>query len=138
MPGKTVGILGYGWVGRGIAAHVRALGGTAWVIEVDPVKALEAFMDGHQVGNLKSVLPIADFVITATGGRRALGRQHFGDMKNGVILANAGHHDLEIDVEALADEATDFRGVREGIDQYQLGNGHSVLVLANGALVNIA
>ena len=71
MPGKTVGILGYGWVGRGIAAHVRALGGTAWVIEVDPVKALEAFMDGHKVGNLKSVLPIADFVIIATGGRRA-------------------------------------------------------------------
>ena len=138
MAGKTVAILGYGWVGRGIAAHVRALGGTAWVIEVDPVKALEAFMDGHQVGNLTSVLPIADFVITATGGRRALGRQHFGDMKNGVILANAGHHDLEIDVEALADEATDFQGVREGIDQYQLGNGHSVLVLANGALVNIA
>ena len=138
MAGKKVGILGYGWVGRGIAAHVRALGGTAFIVEVDPVKGLEAFMDGHQVGDLDMVLPEADFVITATGGRRALSRKDFGGMKRGVILANAGHHDLEIDVEALADEATDFRVVREGIDEYQLAGDHSVLVLASGALVNIA
>ncbi len=138
MAGKDVGILGYGWVGRGIAAHVRALGGTAWVVEVDPVKGLEAFMDGHQVGDLDTVLPVADFVITATGGRRALSRPDFAKMKGGVILANAGHHDLEIDVEALADEAVDFRVVREGIDEYLLGGDRSVLVLANGALVNIA
>ena len=138
MAGKKVGILGYGWVGRGIAAHVRALGGTAFIVEVDPVKGLEAFMDGHQVGDLDMVLPEADFVITATGGRRALSRKDFGGMKSGVILANAGHHDLEIDVEALADEATDFRVVREGIDEYQLAGDHSVLVLASGALVNIA
>ena len=138
MAGKKVGILGYGWVGRGIAAHVRALGGTAFIVEVDPVKGLEAFMDGHQVGDLDMVLPEADFVITATGGRRALSRKDFGCMKSGVILANAGHHDLEIDVEALADEATDFRVVREGVDEYQLAGDHSVLVLASGALVNIA
>ena len=138
MAGKKVGILGYGWVGRGIAAHVRALGGTAFIVEVDPVKGIEAFMDGHQVGDLDMVLPEADFVITATGGRRALSRKDFGGMKSGVILANAGHHDLEIDVEALADEATDFRVVREGIDEYQLAGDHSVLVLASGALVNIA
>ena len=138
MAGKKVGILGYGWVGRGIAAHVRALGGTAFIVEVDPVKGLEAFMDGHQVGDLDMVLPEADFVITATGGRRALSRKDFGGMKRGVVLANAGHHDLEIDVEALADEATDFRVVREGVDEYQLAGDHSVLVLASGALVNIA
>jgi len=138
MAGKTVALLGYGWVGRGIAAHVRALGGTAWVIEVNPVRALEAFMDGHQVGNIATALPSADFVITATGGRRALSREHFANMKDGVILANAGHHDLEIDVEALADEADDFRTVRQGIDEYVLSGHRSVLVLANGALVNIA
>ena len=96
MAGKTVALLGYGWVGRGIAAHIRALGGTAWVVEVDPVKALEAFMDGHQVGNLATSLPTADFVITATGGRRALSREHFSLMKDGAILANAGHHDLAV------------------------------------------
>ncbi|HIF67131.1 MAG TPA: adenosylhomocysteinase [Acidimicrobiia bacterium] len=138
MAGKDVAILGYGWVGRGIAAHVRALGGTAWVIEVDPVKALEAFMDGHRVGSLSDVLPRADFILTATGGRRAIARQHFSAMKNGAILANAGHHDLEIDVEALADEAHDFRAVRPGIDEYIIDDNQSVLVLANGALVNIA
>jgi adenosylhomocysteinase len=138
MAGKDVAILGYGWVGRGIAAHVRALGGTAWVIEVDPVKALEAFMDGHRVGSLSDVLPRADFILTATGGRRAIARQHFSAMKNGAILANAGHHDLEIDVEALADEAHDFRAVRPGIDEYTIDDNQSVLVLANGALVNIA
>ncbi len=138
MAGKDVAILGYGWVGRGIAAHVRALGGTAWVIEVEPVKALEAFMDGHRVGNLEQVLPKADFVVTATGGRRAIGRRHFCHLRNGAILANAGHHDLEIDVEALADEAKEFRSTRYGIDEYLLTDGQSVLVLANGALVNIA
>ena len=138
MAGKTVALLGYGWVGRGIAAHIRALGGTAWVVEVDPVKALEALMDGHQVGNLATSLPTADFVITATGGRRALSREHFSLMKDGAILANAGHHDLEIDVEALADEAKSFRSVRSGIDEYVLPDDRSMLVLANGALVNIA
>ena len=138
MAGKLVVVLGYGWVGRGIAANVRALGGTAFVAEVDPVKALEAFMDGHQVGELSIGLPKADFVITATGGVRALTRKHFSELKNGAILANAGHHDLEIDIEALADEAESFRNVREGIDQYSLNNSRSVMVLANGALVNIA
>ena len=138
MAGKDVAILGYGWVGRGIAAHVRALGGTAWVIEIDPVKALEGFMDGHRVGSLSDVLPRADFILTATGGRRAVARHHFSMMKDGAILANAGHHDLEIDVEALADEASDFRTVRPGIDEYKINNNQSVLVLANGALVNIA
>jgi len=138
MAGKDVAILGYGWVGRGIAAHVRALGGTAWVVEVEPVKALEAYMDGHQLGNLEQVLPKADFVVTATGGRRAVGRQHFDHLKNGAILANAGHHDLEVDVEALADEATEFRPARAGIDEYLLASGQSVFLLANGALVNIA
>ncbi|MCS5681612.1 MAG: adenosylhomocysteinase [Actinomycetota bacterium] len=138
MAGKNVAILGYGWVGRGIAAHVRALGGTAWVVEVDPVKALEAFMDGHQVGNLEQALRRADFVLTATGGRRAIGRQHFRHLKTEAILANAGHHDLEIDVEALADEAEAFQSVRSGIDEYLLPDGRTVFVLANGALVNIA
>ncbi|HCK74239.1 MAG TPA: adenosylhomocysteinase, partial [Acidimicrobiaceae bacterium] len=128
MAGKLVVVLGYGWVGRGIAANVRALGGTAFVAEVDPVKALEAFMDGHQVGELSIGLPKADFVITATGGVRALARKHFSELKNGAILANAGHHDLEIDIEALADEAESFRNVREGIDQYSLNNSRSVMV----------
>lgn len=138
MPGKRVAIVGYGWVGRGIATYVRAMGGHPIVIEVDPVKALEAFMDGHVVAPYAEALPDADFVITATGGKRAIGPRHFEHLKPGVILANAGHHDLEVDVESLDEQSTSFRRVREGIDRYLLDGDKPVFVLANGALVNIA
>ncbi|HAN07800.1 MAG TPA: adenosylhomocysteinase [Acidimicrobiaceae bacterium] len=138
MAGKNVAIFGYGWVGRGIATHVRALGGTAWIIEVDSVKALEAVMDGHQVAAAADALPTADFVLTATGGIKAVGAKHFEMMKEGAILANAGHHDLEIDVDWLKNESEMISEVREGIDRYEMrGIGH-LYVLANGALVNIA
>ena len=138
MAGKNVAIFGYGWVGRGIATHVRALGGTAWIVEIDPVKALEAVMDGHQVAAAADALPTADFVLTATGGIKAVGAKHFAIMKEGAILANAGHHDLEIDVDWLKNESASISEVREGIDRYEIkGLGH-LYVLANGALVNIA
>lgn len=138
MAGKHVAVVGYGWVGRGIAAHVRALGGTAIVVEVDPVKALEAYMDGHRVVPAAEALPLADFVITATGGMRAIGRRHIPMLRDGAILANAGHHDLEVDTEALASEATTHRVVRDRIEQYELADGRKIHVLASGALVNIA
>lgn len=138
MAGKVVAVVGYGWVGRGIAAHVRALGGTAAIVEIDPVKALEAYMDGHEVGVASEVLPRADFVITATGGLRAVGSRHLPLLRDGAILANAGHHDLEVDTEALAREAVAHRVVRDRIEQYELEDGRRVHVLASGALVNIA
>ncbi len=151
MPGKSVAIVGYGWVGRGLATYVRAMGGRPIIIEVDAVKALEAFMDGHQVSPVAEALPDADFVVTATGGMRAIASRHFPFLKPGAILANAGHHDLEIDVEALDRESTDSRIVREGIARYSWIGGHGdgdggggssdekdLYVLANGALVNIA
>ncbi len=138
MPGKRVAIVGYGWVGRGLATYVRAMGGHALIIEVDPVKALEAFMDGHVVAPYAEALPQADFVITATGGKRAIGPDHFDLLKPGVILANAGHHDLEVDVESLDEQSTSARRVREGIDRFLWNGDKAVFVLANGALVNIA
>ena len=143
LPGKRVAIVGYGWVGRGLATNIRALGGHAIVIEVDPIRALEAFMDGHRVAPASDALPDADFVITATGGMRAIGQQHFPLLKPGVILANAGHHDLEVDVESLDQDSVRAQTVRDGIDRYDLeGPGWEgtkpVFVLANGALVNIA
>ncbi len=138
MPGKRVAIIGYGWVGRGLATYVRAMGGHAVVVEFDPVKALEAFMDGHVVAPMAEALPQADFVVTATGGLRAVTSRHFGLLKPGAILANAGHHDLEVDVESLARESTEVRDVREGIEEYLWEGTKPLFVLASGALVNIA
>ncbi len=138
MPGKRVVVVGYGWVGRGLATYVRAMGGTPVVVEVDPVKALEAWMDGHAVATMVEALPTADIVITATGGLRAVAEQHFALLTDGVILANAGHHDLEIDVPALARAASAVTRVREGIQCFTLAGGRGVHVLVGGALVNIA
>ncbi len=150
LPGKQVAVIGYGWVGRGIAMNVRALGARPIVVEVDPVKALEAYMDGAKVAPLAEALGVADFVITATGGMRIITAQHFELLPDGVILANAGHHDLEIDTEALADAALQITEVRDGIIEYRLANQQNdslqnescsakkVYVLSNGALVNIA
>ncbi len=138
MPGKRVAIVGYGWVGRGLATYVRAMGGHPVVIEIDPVKALEAFMDGHVVAPVAEALPIADFVVTATGGKRAIASKHFPMLKPGAILANAGHHDLEVDVEALDEQSSSARKVREGVDRYLWNGEKPLFVLANGALVNIA
>ena len=119
LAGKRVAVIGYGWVGRGIATYVRAMGGTAVVVEIDPVKALEAHMDGHAVAPLAEALPQAGFVITCTGGMRAVTTRHFPLLAEGTILANAGHHDLEIDVDALAAAAGSEVGaiaeVRQGI-----------------------
>lgn len=138
MAGKRVAIVGYGWVGRGIATYVRALGGSPVIIEVDPIKGLEAFMDGHQVAPISEALKGAHFVITASGGMRAVTTRHFDSLSDGVILANAGHHDLEVDVESLAREAVDFSIVRKDIDRYTMPDGRRIHVLASGALVNIA
>lgn len=137
MAGKQVAVVGYGWVGRGIATYVRALGGRAAIIEVDPVKALEAHMEGHEVGRPEDVLPGSDIVITATGGVRAVNEDHFEHLKPNAILANAGHHDLEVDVEALSAQADEATEARPGITRY-VWRGKPLNVLSSGALVNIA
>lgn len=138
LPGKRVAIIGYGWVGRGLATYVRAMAGRPIIVEVNPVKALEAYMDGHEVAKADEALPNADFVITATGGLRAITSRHFPLLKDGAILANAGHHDLEVDVESLDRESTAHAVVREGIEKYRWDGSKDLFVLASGALVNIA
>jgi adenosylhomocysteinase len=130
-------VIGYGAVGRGIAQYARALGARTGVIETDPVRALEAHMDGHQVGPASAVLPGATVVITATGGVRALGKPEFAFLSDDVVLGNAGHHDLEIDVDALAAMASSETPARTGVTTYRLGD-RDVHVLTHGALVNIA
>ncbi len=137
MPGKRLVVVGYGWVGRGIAMYARAMGARVIAVDRDPIKALEAHTDGHDVADLTRALAEADLVITATGGLRAIGRDHFPVLAANVILANTGHHDHEIDVPALEEAATDSEEVRPGVTRYRLGE-RDVFVLSGGALVNIA
>jgi adenosylhomocysteinase len=132
--GKEFCVVGYGWVGKGLARYAEGVGGRVSVVEVDPVPALEAHMDGHRVASLEDALASADFVITATGVVEALGAEALEHLKDGAILANAGHHDREIDVEALGPGEE----VRPGVTRHELPGGRRVHLLVGGRLVNIA
>ena len=131
--GKRFCIVGYGWVGQGLARRAQGYGGRVTVVELDPVQALRAHMDGYRVAALADALTDADFVITATGRIAAVTADVFPQLKDGVVLANAGHHNREIDVGALGAPTE----VRPGVTRYDVG-GRRVYVLVDGALVNIA
>jgi adenosylhomocysteinase len=132
--GKEFCIVGYGWVGKGLARYAEGIGGRVTVVEIDPVRALEAHMDGHRVASLAQALPDADVVVTATGGIEALRGEHLGLLKDDVLLANAGHHDREIDVAALGSGEE----VRPGVTRHELAGGRHAHLLVEGRLVNIA
>jgi adenosylhomocysteinase len=134
LAGKNVCVIGFGFVGRGLAEYAEGLGARLTVVEVDPVPALEAYIGGHRVARLEDALPDADVVITATGGIGALPGRVFDLLKDGVVLCNAGHHDLEIDVEALGEGVE----LRRNAHRYELDGGRTVTLLAEGRLVNIA
>jgi len=135
--GREFCIVGYGWVGRGLARAASGLGGRVTVVEIDPVRALTAHMDGHRVAALADALPDADVVLTATGLTEAVPAEALDLLQDGVVLANAGHHDREIDVPALAASADETLDARPGVRTYVVG-GRRVHVLVDGALVNIA
>jgi len=135
--GKEFCVVGYGWVGTGVARAASGLGGRVTVVEIDPIRALTAHMDGHRVAPLAAALPTADFVVTATGLVEALPREAFAFLKDGAVLANAGHHSREIDVPALLALARRSREVRRGVTEVSLDD-RRVYVLVSGALVNIA
>lgn len=137
IAGVPFAVVGYGYVGRGIAQYASALGALVHVIEADPVRALEAHMDGHHVGSAASTLPDARFVVTATGGMRAIGAPEVAHLRDDVVLANAGHHDLEIDIDHIAQVAEGTTEVSAQITSYALAD-KTVHVLSGGALVNIA
>lgn len=138
VAGSTAVIVGYGWCGKGVAMRAKGLGARVVVTEVDPIKALEAKMDGFEVMPLVEAAPQADFVVTATGCKAVVAKEHFGVMKDGAILANAGHFDVEISKEDLAALATSKRLVRQGIEEYRLADGRSLFLLGEGRLVNLA
>lgn len=137
LSGKTVVIAGYGYCGRGIARKARGMGAQTIVTEVDPRKALEAHMDGHRLAPMAEAAREADYVITSTGNRDIVRGDHLDALPDGVILANAGHFDVEIvvaDIEAAADRVTE---PRDGVTRYHLPDGRRINVLANGRLVNL-
>jgi adenosylhomocysteinase len=135
--GREFCVVGYGWVGKGVARAAAGLGGKVTVVELDPVRALTAHMDGFGVAALRDALPAADVVITATGLTQAVTGDDFAALKDGALLANAGHHDREIDVPALAALADEVSEARPGVKTYRLGD-RRVHALVDGALVNIA
>ena len=138
IAGKTVVVAGYGWVGRGIALRADGLGANVIVTEVDPIRALEAVMEGYRVMTMKEAAKIGDIFITATGTSGIITDDHFADMKDGAILANSGHFDVEVDVKALHDMASAVKVVRQNVEEFKMKNGKRLNLLAKGRLVNLA
>jgi len=136
--GRTVVVLGYGDCGVGVATRARGLGALVIVVEVDPVRALAAAMDGHRVMTAAEAARVGDVFITVTGDRHVLRGEHFDLMKDGAILANAGHFDVEIDLAALEARSSGRRRVRPSLDEWALPDGRRLYVAAEGRLVNLA
>lgn len=137
LAGLNVVVAGYGWCGRGVSNRARGLGANVIVTEVDPTRALEAVMDGFRVMKMTEAASIGDVFITVTGDKHVLIREHFEKMKNGAIVANSGHFNVEIDLEALAGVSSSRRKVREFVEEYTVGAG-KIFVLADGRLVNLS
>lgn len=137
IAGKTVVVCGYGWCGRGVASRARGLGGQVIVTEVDPVAALEAAMEGFRVLPMAEAAALGDLFITVTGNRGVIRRDHLEVMKDGAMLANAGHFDVEIDLQALDSLAVGRTSLRPNVEEYVLANGRRLHVLGEGRLVNL-
>ena len=136
--GKKVVIAGYGWCGKGVALRARGMGAHTIVTEVDPIRALEAVMDGHNVMTMTEAAEIGDIFITVTGGKNAIGKSHLEVMKSGALVANSGHFNVEIDIEAMEELADSKSSVRPFVDQYLMGDGRKINLLGEGRLINLA
>ncbi len=136
--GKTVVVAGFGWCGRGLALRARGLGANVVVTEVDPIKAMEAHFDGFQVLPMEKAAALGDIFVTATGNTNIVDSRHFGLLKEGCILCNAGHFDVEVQMRELNAYARGFRDVRPNVREYELPTGRKVYVLGEGRLVNLA
>lgn len=138
IAGKTVVVAGYGWCGKGFAMRAKGMGAVVVVTEIDPIKALEATMDGFTVLPMREAAKIGDLFVTLTGCRDVLTREHFEVMKDGALLANSGHFDVEINKEDLAALATEIRERKPNIRGYRMADGRILNLLADGRLVNLA
>ena len=138
LAGSRAVIFGYGWCGRGTAMRARGMGANVIVVEVDPVKALEALMDGFTVLGSNEAAPIGDVFVTLTGNISVIRKEHFEKMKDGAIIANSGHFNVEIDIPELEKMATSKKRVREHVDQFTLPDGRRINLLGEGRLINLA
>lgn len=138
LAGRQIVVCGYGMCGRGVATRARGMGAHVTVVEVDPLRALEAVMDGFSVAPLATVARTADIFVTVTGDKSVLRSEHFKMMKDGAIMANAGHFNVEIDIPCLARLAKSQRSIRPGLVQYSMKDGRRLYLLAEGRLVNLA
>ena len=138
VAGKNVVVAGYGWCGKGVAMRAKGLGAEVIITEVDPIKAMEAVMDGFKVMKMDQAAKLGDFFITVTGCDGVITENHFLNMKDGAICCNAGHFDCEVDVAALRAMAVSEKQARKNIMGYKLSNGNTIYILAEGRLVNLA
>jgi adenosylhomocysteinase len=138
LAGSRVVVAGYGWCGRGIASRAKGHGANVIVTEVDPLKALEAVMDGFSVMPMGEAAPIGDIFITVTGNTSVIRKEHFEAMKDGAIVANSGHFNVEIDLDVLEEMKTSKRTVRDNVEEYVIGDGKRIFILGEGRLINLA
>ena len=138
VAGSTFVVAGYGWCGRGLASRAHGMGAQVVVTEIDPVKALEAVMDGFQVMPMREAVKKANFICTVTGNKSVVGEKEFAVMKDGCIISNSGHFDVEIDLKALAKISTKRRMIRDFVEEFTVKGGKKVYVLGEGRLINLA
>ncbi|QLE57452.1 adenosylhomocysteinase [Nostoc sp. TCL26-01] len=138
LAGKTVVVVGYGWCGKGTALRARGMGANVIVTEIDHIKAIEAVMDGFRVLPMAEAASQGDLFVTVTGNKHVIRGEHFDTMKDGAIVCNSGHFDIELDLKYLASQAKEVKQVRPFTEEYKLNNGKSVIVLGEGRLINLA
>ncbi|HMK73313.1 MAG TPA: adenosylhomocysteinase, partial [Myxococcaceae bacterium] len=138
LAGSVFVVAGYGWCGRGLALRAKGMGADVVVTEIDPLKALEAVMDGYRVMPMKEAAKIGDFFCTVTGNVNVIRAEHFETMKDGAIVANSGHFNVELDLTSLAAMAQERGMVRDFVEQFTLKNGRRIVILGEGRLVNLA
>jgi adenosylhomocysteinase len=138
VAGKTIVVAGYGWCGKGVAMRAKGLGAQVIVTEINAIKAVEAYMDGFTVMTMEDAAKVGDFFVTVTGTRDVISSKHYKVMKDGAILSNAGHFDVEVNKPDLDALSSGKRTVRRNIEEYQLKDGRKVYIIAEGRLVNLA
>ncbi len=138
LAGSRFVVAGYGWCGRGLASRARGMGADVIVTEVDPVRAIEAVMDGHRVMSMAEAAKIGDIFVTVTGNKSVIRQEHFEQMKNGAIVANSGHFNVEIDIPGLEHLSSARRPTREFVEEYTLKDGRRIYLLGEGRLINLA
>jgi len=138
LAGRNLVVVGYGWCGKGVSMRARGMGANVIITEVDPIKAVEAVMDGFRVMPISAAAAIGDIFVTVTGNRHVIDREHFAKMKDGAIVCNSGHFDLELNLVALRELSGEPTQVRPFVEEYRLKNGNRVMVLGEGRLINLA